>query len=201
MKKIALTGSMGSGKSSVSKILSQYGYCVWDADDFSRQVLFIPSVENQIKALFDDSIFLEKGKLDRPLVRKQIFSDPSLKKKFEDILHPAIANHFHGKANALNAIAPTAWIFYEASLILEKNKKSEFDACVVVTVNETVRLERILKNRNLSKEEVQKMMAAQMPDCEKIKQADYIIDNSKNLESLEAEVKKMIQFLHLKWAI
>jgi dephospho-CoA kinase len=81
-------------------------------------------------------------------------------------------------------------------LILEKNKKSEFDSCVVVTTDETVRLERILKNRNLSEEEIQKMMAAQLPDAEKVKQADYVIENSGDLEFLEAEVKQMIQFLH-----
>lgn len=199
MKKIALTGNMGSGKSSVAKILSQYGYCVWDADVFSREVLEIPSVESQVKSLFGNSVFLETGKLDRHQVRKHIFSDHKLKEKFEQVMHPAIAQMFKEKSEKLFSLAPHAWIFYEASLILEKNKKSEFDACVVIFADSEVRKKRVLENRNLPLEEIQKVMDAQMPDAEKIKQSDYTINNSDGIEFLEKKCLDMLHFLYTKW--
>lgn len=199
MKKIALTGNMGSGKSSVAKILSQYGYCVWDADVFSREVLLIHSVEKKIESLFGNKIFLEKGKLDRQEVRNQIFSDHGLKEKFEQVMHPAIAQLFKEKSEKLFSIVPHAWIFYEASLILENNKKSEFDACVVVSANPEVRKKRVLESRNLQSHEIEKIIASQMPETEKIHQADYILDNSNGIDLLEKKCLEMIDFLYTKW--
>lgn len=190
---------MGSGKSSVARMLRQYGYCVWDADDFSRQVLFLPHVASQIKALFGDFVFVKPGHLDRPLVRQKIFADPKQKQDFEDIIHPAIADHFHKQIENLRKIAPDIWIFYEASLIFEKNRHHEFDACVVVTSDADVRKQRLMRDRNLSESLIQSVLQSQWPDDQKIKHADHVIDNSGDLKSLDQQVKKLILDLHAKW--
>ena len=133
MRTILITGGIGSGKSSVSKILANLGYCGFDADIFAREVLFYPEVESRIKSVFGSHVFLEKGILNRALVRKMIYDEPLLKKKLESILHPAIEEELKIKSQIVSQFAPNAWIFYEASLILEIGKKSNFDACIVVT--------------------------------------------------------------------
>lgn len=197
-KKIVITGGIGSGKSLLSKMLTKRGYCVWDADIISREVLFYPLVQARIKSVFGEEVFLSDGILNREFVRKLIFSDPKLKQSFEKIMHPSMHDHFNFKFQSLNKLAPTAWIFYEASLILELNRKAEFDYCIVVTAQEEIRLKRLKENRNLDDNDAKKIMASQMSDTEKISYADYVIDNSSSIENLEKSVEKLINLLSLK---
>ena len=197
-KTIAITGGIGSGKSTVSKMIRNLGYCVFDADDFSRDVLFDPEVETKIKFLFGESIFLEKGKLDRIKVRERIYQDPSLKKGLESILHPAISEELNEKKSSLRKLSETAWIFYEASLILEIGKKNHFDACIVVVAENENRIKRLTQSRPLKEEDIQKIMSSQMPDHEKLKHADYVIENSGSIEDLEKKVFELMLFLYKK---
>jgi dephospho-CoA kinase len=199
-KKIAITGGIGSGKSSLAKILTQKGYCVWDADIFSREVLYFPEVQSRVKTIFGDSVFISDGVLNRELVRKQIFSNPKLKKSLESILHPAMFEHFNSKFTIMNEIAPSAWIFYEASLVLELGRKSYFDFCVVVVADENIKMGRLSEKRNLSQSESRKIMSTQMSDSEKITHADYVIDNSSSLKNLEEYSNKLIAYLQEKFS-
>ena len=200
-KKIAITGGIGSGKSFLAKILAQRGYCVWDADIFSREVLFFPEVQSRIKSIFGDSVFISNGILNRELVRNLIFENPKLKNSLEKILHPAMFDHFNSKVAIMNKVAPTSWIFYEASLILELGRKSFFDFCVVVIANENIKIKRLNEKRNLSEENSKKIMSTQMPDSEKITHADYIIDNSTTIENLEESASKLLNYLTKKFLI
>lgn len=200
IKKIVITGGIGSGKSLLSKLIASRGYCVWDADVLSREVLFYPAVQNRIKAIFGDSVFLKDGILNRELVRNLIFNDPKLKKALEKIIHPAMFEHFHTKLEILNSVAPSVWVFYEASLILELNRKSEFDFCVVVTANEEVKLKRLAENRKLDSLAAKKIMDSQMPDSEKISHADFVIDNSTSVENLQASLQELLILLSNKFS-
>ena len=85
IKIIAVTGGIGSGKSTVSNLLRNLGYCVYDADVFARQVLFYPEVQLKIENLFGAHVFVNEGILDRNLVRQMIYENPLLKKQLEDI--------------------------------------------------------------------------------------------------------------------
>ncbi len=199
-KKIVITGGIGSGKSLLSKLIATRGYCVWDADVLSREVLFNPAVQGRIKAVFGDSVFLTDGILNREMIRNLIFTDPNLKKAFEKIMHPAMYEHFNAKVELLNKLAPTAWVFYEASLILELKRKSEFDFCVVVIADEAIKLKRLKENRNLNEPDVKKIMSAQMPDAEKITYADLVIDNSLSIKDLEDSLTNLINLLIKKFS-
>jgi dephospho-CoA kinase len=194
-KKIAITGGIGSGKSTLSKILAKKGYCVWDADLFSREVLFFPEVQARIKTIFGDSVFINAGVLNRDYIRNQVFSKPKLKKSLESILHPAILELYNSRLEVLNKIAPSAWVFYEASLILELKRQSSFDFCIVVVADESVKLKRLEEKRKISVSEAKKIIHTQMPDSEKITHADFVIDNSKSFQNLEKQTHKLI--LHL----
>ena len=199
-KKIAITGGIGSGKSSLVKILAQRGYCVWDADIFSREVLHFPEVQSRVKTIFGDSVFIDDGVLNRELVRKQIFSNSKLKKALENILHPAMFEHFSSKFAIMNKIAPSAWIFYEASLVLELGRKSFFDFCIVVVADEDKKIERLSEKRNISQSDSKKIMLTQMPDSEKITHADYIIDNSSTLQNLDDSANQLLLYLREKFS-
>jgi dephospho-CoA kinase len=199
-KKIAITGGIGSGKSSLAKILAQRGYCVWDADIFSREVLYFREVQSRVKTIFGDSVFINDGVLNREFVRNQIFTNPKLKKALENILHPAMFEHFNSKFVMMNEIAPSAWIFYETSLVLELGRKSHFDFCVVVVADETIKIDRLSEKRNLSQTDSKKIMLTQMPDSEKITHADYVIDNSNSQQNLEESANKLILYLREKFS-
>lgn len=199
MKLIAITGGIGSGKSTVAKILQNLGYCVFDADIFSRDVLHDAEVESKVKSIFGEDVFLEKGVLNRDFVRQKIFEHPEMKKQLESILHPAIAELLNKKSTLLSSVCPDIWIFYEASLILENGKKNHFDACVVVTTKKELKISRLQQSRKLSNEQIHKIMSSQMPDEEKQKHADYSIENSGHFHELEQSVFQLIQFLNQRF--
>lgn len=194
-KKIAITGGIGSGKSSLAKILAQRGYCVWDADIFSREVLFLPEVQSRIKTIFGDSAFISDGNLNREMIRNIIFENPKLKKDLEKILHPAMFDLFNSKMSIMNKVSPSSWIFYEASLILELGRKSFFDFCIVVIADENIKIKRLNEKRNISEEISKKIISSQMPDSEKITHADYVIDNSLSIQDLEESTNKLLNYL------
>ncbi|KAB8038904.1 dephospho-CoA kinase [Silvanigrella paludirubra] len=194
-KKIAITGGIGSGKSSLAKILAQRGYCVWDADIFSREVLFLPEVQSRIKTIFGDSAFISDGNLNREMIRNIIFENPKLKKDLEKILHPAMFDLFNSKMSIISKVSPSSWIFYEASLILELGRKSFFDFCIVVIADENIKIKRLNEKRNLSEEISKKIISSQMSDSEKITHADYVIDNSLSIQDLEESANKLLNYL------
>ncbi|MES2614865.1 MAG: dephospho-CoA kinase [Bdellovibrionota bacterium] len=199
VKLIAITGGIGSGKSTVSKILTSLGYCVFDADVFAREVLFYSEIESRIKSIFGSHVFIETGVLNRALIRKMIYEAPHLKKQLESILHPAIAEELKIKSQCLNKIASNAWVFYEASIILENGRKNHFDACVVVTAKQELKIKRLTHSRSLSEEDIHKIISTQMPDEEKITLADYVIENSGDFKNLEQNTFSLIKFLHAKF--
>jgi dephospho-CoA kinase len=200
-RKIVITGGIGSGKSTVAKILIQKGYCVWDADAFSREALLIEEVEKKIKKLFGDNIFFNKGKLNRDLLRKKIFSSQKARKSLEEIIHPYIFKIYQSKVKMMADIAPTAWIFYEAALILELGRKHFFDACILVTADHDTKIERLYKNRNLLPTESKKIINSQMSDDKKISYSNYIIENSGPQENLEQSVNQILDHLREKFSL
>ena len=123
-----------------------------------------------------------------------------LKKSFEQIMHPAMFEHFDNKYEVMKKTASTAWLFYEASLILELERKSFFDFCVVVVADEKVKITRLNEKRNISESDSRKIMQTQMPDNEKITHADYVIDNSTTLENLEESANKLLLYLREKFS-
>lgn len=195
VKKIAITGGIGSGKTSVAKILQNLGYCIWDADIFARDVLFLPEVEQKLKNAFGAEIYTAPGQLDRAALRQRVFSQPEQRQILESILHPAIAQLFRTRVEKLEQLCPTMWVFYEAALIVEAKRVDAFDVCVLVTADENVRMKRLQENREISVPEIQKIIKSQMSDEEKKVHAHFIIDNSKDLPHLQQGVENLLDYL------
>ncbi len=199
IKKISLTGGIGSGKSTVMKLLKELGYCVWDADIFATEAMAIPSVSFKIKELFGEKAYDSKNYIDRKFIREKVFADESLRLKLEQILHPEIQALFKKRIEILEFNQVSSWVFYEASLIFEKNIQNRFDVNVLITAEDDIRLERLSKSRSLSHTMILKIMAQQMPTVEKEKLADWILDNSGSEEALSLKTNELIQFLKQKF--
>lgn len=199
IKKISITGGMGSGKSTVIQYLSQLGYCVWDADIFSASAIAQPHVEEQIKHIFGDHAYCSPGILNRAFVREQVFQHPDLKNKLEEIIHPVIEHMLSQRLNKMTEQGVSCWIFYEASLIFEKKRHDFFDANILVIADDEKRIKRVRKTKKLPIDLIHKIMAQQMPTAQKLKMADYVIKNSGTHSDLEKNVLKLIQFLKRKF--
>lgn len=199
IKKISITGGIGSGKSTVLNLLSQLGYCVWDADLFSSEAVTQSSVESQIKSAFGSNAYLSPSVLNRDFVRECIFHNPNLKKTLENIIHPVIEQMFNHRLEIMAQQGVSCWIFYEASLIFEKKRHEFFDVNILVNADDQKRIKRASKAKKLSTDFIQKIMAQQMPTSQKINMSDYVIQNSGTRSELETNVLKLIQFLKRKF--
>lgn len=197
---VAITGGIGSGKSQLRAILERLGYVCCNADILSREIFEFEDVRNQIKAAFGKKAFDAAGEFDRQYIRDLVFADESRRKELEAITHPAIANLFSSKMKSLTALSPNAWMFYEAAVILESKRHSDFDAVVLVTASEDIRLARLASNRGMDGALARKIMATQMPEGEKAKFADFVIDNSGDLSTLETKAIELVRYLEKKFS-
>lgn len=200
VKTIAITGGIGSGKSEFRKAIAAAGYTCVSADELARDVLLDSKVTDALRVAFGSDIFDAGGQLLREKLRDVVFHDPGKKKTLESITHPAIARLFAEKREALARSSPGAWLFYEIPLLFETNKQSEFDVIIVVTADEQSRITRLKESRQLPEEVIRKIMAAQVPEADKIRQAHIVVNNSGNLHDLQNQVAKVQTFLRNKFA-
>ena len=178
MKILGLTGGIGSGKSTVAAWYSKHGVPVLDADQMAREVLTPQAVQD----LFG-SEYLENLQINRKKLGELVFSDPAERAKLEAFTHPLIAQKLQEELMKLEQ-AGHDLVVYEAALIFEKNIQNRFDRTILVMAPEFVRLDRLLKRGDLTREEAIKRMKAQMPDVEKARLATVVIDNSGSLKDL-----------------
>jgi len=182
MKRFAITGGIGSGKSTVVKLFNDLGIPSLDADQVARQVRDLPSVNADIKKRF--------GTADRLELRTILSSDPQAKADLEKILHPLIKTMSESKLKKLEANSKAPFLLYEAALIIEAGRAKEFDGLIVVTAPQEQKIARIMARDQSTKEAAEAMIKAQMSDEDRIKFATIIIDNSGDLEQLKLDVQK-----------
>ncbi len=178
MKKIAITGGIGSGKSTVKKQLSMLGYLTTDADALNRIALTDPQIIKTLTKQFGPSVVSPTGEIHRPNLSKMIFADPVKRRQLESIMHPAISAQFKNMATKVADLCPTAWFFYEASLIFEAGRQSDFDAVILVTCNDEVKKQRLKDSRGMTDNQINAVMASQMSDDDKHTKSTLVIDNS-----------------------
>jgi len=195
MKWIGLTGGISVGKSTVTKILRTLGYEVLDADEFSRQV----TAQNgealpAIFKTFGQELRNPDGSLNREALGAQVFGQAELMRKLEAIIHPLVQQKVSAAKAKLNQQGATI-VFYDVPLLFEKNMQSSFDAVVLVYCTEEQQIKRLMDRNSLSQEEAVKRIRSQMPLEIKKAQTNYVIDNSKDLKHLEAEVQRVLMLL------
>jgi len=200
VQRIGITGGIGSGKSTVLSLLGSVGAFVLDADALARKVVTLPEITHSILSLLGPSAYAADGKFDRSAVRAMVFAHPSRRAELEAITHPAIASLFETHTAGLDAICPTAWVFYEASLLVETKRTADFDAIVLVTAPVETRLARVALRSGLGRDQALSIMAAQASDDVKRAHANFMVNNDGSLEEIEAQVWALLRYLKAKFS-
>ncbi|MEN9808704.1 MAG: hypothetical protein RLZZ488_271 [Pseudomonadota bacterium] len=199
LKKIAVTGGIGSGKSSLVRELALLGYPVFDADVLVAQVVLEPEVRQQITSLLGDQCYAtdENGQVvyQRRWVRDRVFADEPARRSLENIIHPALFHKFESVCEQLNLLAGGIWVFYEAALIFEAGREKQFDAVVSVIATEEVRRARLAHSRSLPQETVSAIFSAQVSDQVRRAKSHFIIENSDDSRPLGQSALQLVQNL------
>ncbi len=195
MIKIGITGGIGSGKTSVCEIFSHLGIPVYEADKKAKSIIVTPNVKNEVIQHFGNEAYLE-GKLNRDYIAKIIFDDFNKRELLNSIIHPAVASDFKTWCYE-NKQAP--YLIKEAALFFETGSYLEMDKMILVTANHQLKIDRIKKRDPFrNEEEISNIMASQLPDEEKIRQADYVISNNENelllpqVNRIHSEILKLV---------
>lgn len=194
MSILGLTGSFGSGKTTVAEIFQRAGARVIDADAIARQIVEPGSpVLDEIVDLVGQQILTPDGRLDRKGLAERIFGDARLRENVNAIVHPRVREI---ELQRLEQWRDEPWVVLCVPLLLENHMEGLVDAVIVVTVDERTRSER-LKRRDpsLTDERIAARLAAQMPQAEKVAHADFVIDNSGSLNETERQVYELLSQL------
>lgn len=193
MFKLGLTGGIATGKTTISNYLKTKGIPVLDADEYARKVVEpgTPGLTDIVNT-FGKQVLQSDGSLNRKLLGQIIFNDMTARQKLNDITHPRIQQMMTDELQKLPK-GKTPLVILDIPLLLENHNIAGADAIMVVTVPESIQLNRLMQRNNLTKEEAQRRIDAQMPLSEKEKLADFIVDNSGTIANTLTQVDKVIQ--------
>jgi len=184
---VALTGGIGSGKSTVGQIFAQLGAIVIDSDQLARDVIERGSIGfNEVVAKFGDEI-LKNGDIDRQILASLIFKDPAKRSELEQITHPYIRKAF---AKVVSSALPDSIVINQIPLLVESNHDYRFDHIITVSASESIRIERLIK-RGLTNEQIKQRMQAQATDQMREDIADSVVVNEKSEKEITDQVEKI----------
>ena len=194
--KAAITGGIGSGKSTFAKILSGKGYPVINVDNISKEILKSdPEVKIKVEREFGKESYIN-GEINREFLAEKIFSNPENVIKINLIVHPKVIkkvnNLVYEKLNNFDLV------FAEAALIYEAEMESYFDYVILITADESLRLKRKVELDNFSERQFFKRNENQIPDEEKKNQADFIFENNGSLDDLKQKADLLLKILTIK---
>ena len=192
MKKIAITGGIGSGKSTVAKQIALLGFPVFSCDEIYRELLQDNAYIAQISRVFSDVV--KEGVIDKKALSRRVFSSETDRKRLNSIAHPLIMERLYARMSACT----NELVFAEVPLLFEGGYENDFAHIIVVRRNDEERIESVMKRDGVSKAEVLARLSVQF-DYKDIKNKNvYFIDNDSGIEELELKTKQMI--LQLKKA-
>ncbi|EOX1306570.1 dephospho-CoA kinase [Listeria monocytogenes] len=192
-KTIGLTGSVATGKSTVSNMIQQAGIPLVDADIAARKVVE-PGTEGLkgIVAYFGEEILLADGTLDRAKLGEIIFKDKEKREKLNEITHPRVKDYML-EARERFFRAGKELVFFDIPLLFESHLESLVDQIVVVWTTPETELKRLMERNNLTKEDALRRIESQMGIDEKARKADFVIDNNESLEKTQKQVYTFIE--------
>ena len=173
MRKVGLTGGIGSGKSTICKIFSLLGASVYEADKEARLLLDEKEIKNKIITVLGKDVLDESGNIDRRKTAAKVFSDKQSLEKLNSIVHPAVKNHFEQWLKKQNA----KYIIKEAAILFESGANEGLDEVIAISSPEHLRIKRVMQRDGISEEQVRARMRNQWSDEEKIKKAQHVIVN------------------------
>ena len=173
MKKVAITGGIGTGKTTISNLFKKIGIPVFNSDEIAKELM---SNDNTLKLeivnAFGDESYIN-NELNRAYLSDVVFNDETLLYKINSIVHPHVSKEF--KTWLLNQ--KSNYIIYESAIIFESNSEDFFDIIICVTASEEDVISRVMKRNNFSRDKVISIINNQLSEQIKINKADYIIEN------------------------
>ncbi|HUZ56782.1 MAG TPA: dephospho-CoA kinase [Streptosporangiaceae bacterium] len=186
MLRVGLTGGIGAGKSEVSRRLAAQGAVLIDADAIARQVV-APGTDGlaAVVAEFGDGVLRSDGSLDRERLGEIVFADPARLAQLNEIIHPLVGQRM---AELEKEAGQDAIIVHDVPLIAENQLASDYDLVVVVDAPGHAQLDRLIRHRQMSQEQAEARMAAQVSRDQRLAIADLVVDNSSSLAELDRQV-------------
>jgi dephospho-CoA kinase len=196
MLKVGLTGSIAVGKSFVLGVLAEFGCRVLDADATAREVV-APGTDGlkAIVAAFGSEVLRTDGNLDRSRLGALVFADEERRQELNSILHPLIIAAQDDQIHRWQAETPDGIAVVDAALMIESGGYRRFDKVIVVHCRPEVQLRRLISRDGFLPEEAESRINAQMPQAEKMKYADFLIDTSESFESTRAQTELVFREL------
>jgi dephospho-CoA kinase len=196
MLKVGLTGSIAVGKSFVCSEFEKLGCYVLDADKTAREVVAAGSAGlAEIVKKFGPEVLTPKGELDRPKMAAIVFGDEEKRKLLNSIVHPLVIESQDGWIKAIESQDPNAVTIIDAALMIESGGYKRFDKLIVVWCESAVQLQRLMSRDGLSEADARKRIAAQMPQDEKKRFADFLIDTSQDFENTRQQTHDVFRRL------
>jgi len=192
MAVVGLTGGIGSGKSTVARLFGALGVHWVDADDVAREVVEpgTPALE-KIAEHFGQEILLPDGSLDRAALRRIVFDAPEERTWLEGLLHPVIREELMRQLRPVNYSLP--YVLLVSPLLLETDQHELVEKVVVVDVPVDVQIQRTIARDTNDREQVERIIAAQMPREQRLRKADDVVDNNLAIMDVERQVEQLHQ--------
>ena len=185
---LGLTGSIGMGKSTTASLFVEAGVPVYDADAAVHRLYegeAVPAIEAAFPGTTTD------GKVDRNRLSARVVHDPYAMKRLEEIVHPMLgASRQKFLEDAERSGAPVAVV--DVPLLFETGGEKRVDAVVVVTTSPELQRERVLARGTMDEEKFNSILARQLPDAEKRKRADFVVDTSHGLDPVRARIRDIL---------
>ena len=191
--KLGITGVFGSGKTTVAKLIAKHGYKHINADEVGHKLLNKKSIKEKIIKKFGKKI-LTNNRINRAKLKRIVFNHHNKLVKLNKIIHPSIIKEI----KSIIKNSKNKKIIVDGALLIEAKCQNLFDKLIVVKINKKEQLRRALKKKKYTKQEMYNIISSQLPQKEKLKYADIIVDNSGSLEKTKKQVDRILRKLN-KW--
>jgi len=191
---VGVTGGIGSGKSTVCKVFASYGALVIDADTVGHETVKDPDVIAELVTVFGSDILTESGELNRRELGRRAFASDVSKDQLNSVVWPPLRKRMRRQIEEALVDQPGRAVVLDAALLVERgDPKGICDVLVVVTAPEMARKARTAARLGISEEEIKARMKAQLPDIDKVRLADYVIENASSVEDVEMKATEVWQ--------
>jgi dephospho-CoA kinase len=188
MRVLGLTGSIGMGKSTTAKLFAEAGVPVYDADA-TVHLIYEGEAAPAIEAAFPGTTV--NGKVDRAKLSAQVVHDPAAIRRLEQVVHPML-RRYHQKFLEDAERSGAAVAVMDVPLLFETGGEKRVDAVVVVTTDPDIQRQRIMARGNMTDEKLDAILARQLPDSEKRKRADFLVDTSHGLDPVRSQIREIL---------